>query len=156
MKITYNWGRLFFPHYSKFIKYPLVFPAQPQNNGFLLMGFNDKDAQDNPDHLSNTGKHQEGRKKLEINHNKCQGKTTKQRLLTLQLKSNNASCEILVTTYQIVWYTISRCSYELSDYSVTTHITRINIHHSQNIKSHKEWKGSLHAGTHLIFQMHYL
>jgi hypothetical protein len=55
-----------------------VFPAQPQNNGFLLRGLNDKDAQDNRDHLSNTGKHQEGRKKLEINHNRCQGKTTKQ------------------------------------------------------------------------------
>jgi len=68
-----------------------------------------------------------------------------------------ASCEIMVTTYQITWYTmISRCSYELPDYNVTTLTTTINIHHSENTKSHKEWKGSLHFGIHPIFQTHYL
>ena len=134
-----------------------MFPVQPQNNGFLLRGLSDKDAWDNPEHQPNTGKHQEERENLEINQNKCHRKTTQQRLLTYQLISNNASCEILVTTYQITWYTmISRCSYELPNYSVTTHTTTINIHHSENTKSHKEWKGSLHFGIHPISQTHYL
>jgi hypothetical protein len=57
---------------------------------------------------------------------KCRGKTRQRRLLIHNLTSNNTSCEILVTTYQITWYTmISECSYELSDYSVITHATTI-------------------------------
>lgn len=134
-----------------------MFPVQPKNNGLLLRGLSDKDARDTPEHQPNTRKHQEERKNLEINQNKCHGKTTQQRLHTYQLRSNNASCEILVITYQITRCTmISRCSYELTDYSVTTHTTTINIHHSENTKFHKEWKGLLHFGIHPIFQTHYL
>jgi len=102
-----------------------VFSVQPQNSGLLLRGLSDKDARDNAEHQPNTGKHQE-RKNLEINQNKCHGETTQQRLLTYQFISNNASCEILVTTYQITWYTmISKYSHELPNYSVTTHTTTL-------------------------------
>jgi hypothetical protein len=59
---------------------------------------------------------------------KYRGKTRQRRLLIHQLTSNDASFELLVTTYQVTWYTlISECSYELPDYSVITHTTTIYI-----------------------------